>query len=87
MGCPVVSTGIGVEGLPVERDQHYVEANSASDMAAAVLSLLGNPTLRNQLALNARRFIEDNISWRHAAQMFEKTCVGALERSLATKVQ
>ena len=87
MGCPVVSTRIGVEGLPVERDQHYVEADSAGDMAAAVLSLLGKPTWRNQLALNARRFIEDNISWRHAAQMFEKTCVGVLETSLSTKVQ
>jgi len=40
MGCPVVSTRIGVEGLPVEPDRHFLQADSADAMAAAVLALL-----------------------------------------------
>lgn len=78
MGCPVVSTRIGVEGLPVENGQHYVEADAAADMANAVVSLLGDSLRRRQLSLQARRFVEENMSARRAAQVFEQICLRAL---------
>lgn len=79
MGCPVVSTRIGVEGLPVQNGHHFIEADSAESMAAAVLSLLSDREWRIRLSLTARRFVEENMSSRRAAQIFEQTCLRTLE--------
>jgi glycosyltransferase involved in cell wall biosynthesis len=78
MGCPVVSTRIGVEGLPVERDRHFLEADSADSMAVAILSLLDNHEHRVRLSRQARKFVEENMSARRTAQVFEQICLGAL---------
>jgi glycosyltransferase involved in cell wall biosynthesis len=78
MGCAVVSTGIGVEGLPVEDGRHYIEANTADAMAAAVVSLFDDQERRRQLAQQARKFVEENMSARRAAQVFEQICLHAL---------
>jgi len=85
MGCPVVSTRIGVEGLPVEPERHYLEADSAEAMAAAVLSLLGDPERCARLSRQARAYVEDNMSARRTARAFEEICVRALEA--ASRVQ
>ena len=78
MGCPVVSTRIGVEGLPVEHDRHFLEADSADSMAAAVLSLLDDRERRHRLSEQARRFVEENMSACRAAQAFEQICLRTL---------
>jgi len=78
MGCPVVSTRIGVEGLPVEHDRHFLEADSADAMAAAVLALLDDHERRDRLSRQARRFVEENMSARRAAQAFEEICLRTL---------
>ena len=78
MGCPVVSTRIGVEGLPVERDRHFVEADSAEAMAMAVLSGLDDRELRKRLSQQARHYVEENMSARVASQVFEQICLRAL---------
>jgi glycosyltransferase involved in cell wall biosynthesis len=38
-GRPVVSTSLGVHGLPLRADEHYRRADSAEDFAAAMLDL------------------------------------------------
>jgi glycosyltransferase involved in cell wall biosynthesis len=78
MGCPVVSTRIGVEGLPVEHDRHFLEADSADAMAAAVLALLDDLERRDRLSRQARRLVEENMSARRAAQAFEQICLRTL---------
>ena len=78
MGCPVVSTRIGVEGLPVEHDRPLLEADSADAMVAAVLALLDDQERRDRLSRQARTFVEENMSARRAAQAFEQICLRAL---------
>jgi glycosyltransferase involved in cell wall biosynthesis len=78
MGCPVVSTTIGVEGLPVEHDRHFLEADSAEAMAAAVLALLESAGRRERLSREARRLVEEKMSARFAAQAFEQICLRSL---------
>ena len=75
MGCPVVSTRIGVEGLPVEHDRHFLEADSADGMAAAILSLLDDSERRTRLSQQARRLVEENMSARRVAEVFEQICL------------
>jgi glycosyltransferase involved in cell wall biosynthesis len=79
MGCPVVSTRIGVEGLPVEPDRHFLEADSADTMAAAILSLLDDSERRKRLSQQARRLVEENMCARRAAQVFEQVCLQNLQ--------
>jgi glycosyltransferase involved in cell wall biosynthesis len=78
IGCPVVSTRIGVEGLPVEHDRHFIEADSADTMAAAILALLDDQERRDRLSRHARRFVEENMSMHRAAQAFEQICLRTL---------
>jgi len=85
MGCPVVSTRIGVEGLPVENDRHFLEADSAEDMAAAVLSLLDDRERSTRLSLQARKYVEENMSARRASQVFEQICLRALQPENAAR--
>jgi len=74
MGCPVVSTSIGVEGLPVEPDRHYLRADTAPDFAAALVRLLREASLRERLAREARRYVEGGFSFLRVARIFEEIC-------------
>jgi len=83
MGCPVVSTRIGVEGLPVERDRHYLEADSPGAMAAAVLSLLDDRERSARFSRQARKYVEENMGAGRAARVFEEICLRALQTARA----
>jgi glycosyltransferase involved in cell wall biosynthesis len=80
MGSPVVSTAIGVEGLPVEPGHHYLEANDASAFAEAVIRLLGDHEKRAGISLAARSYVERHCSYSVAARAFESGCELAIER-------
>ncbi len=84
MGSAVVSTAIGVEGLPVEAGRHYLEANDAPAFAGAVVELLEDDQRRDRLSREARSFVEDNFSYTVAAQAFETACNLAMERHAET---
>ncbi|MCC7486337.1 MAG: glycosyltransferase [Burkholderiales bacterium] len=87
MGRAVVSTRLGVEGLPVEPGRHYVQADAADAMAAAIAALLGDGARRAELAAQARRLVEENMSSLRAAKVFEEICLGALESARAKAVK
>lgn len=75
MGLPIVSTALGVEGLPVRKDEHYLEANDARSFADAALRLLDEPATRLALTRNARGYVEANFSHKAAAKAFEQNCL------------
>ena len=79
-GTPVVSTAIGVEGLPVEDGRHYLRAEDPKSFAGAVARLMKDAGLRARIADAARSFVESRFSYRVAAQAFEQACVAAIER-------
>jgi glycosyltransferase involved in cell wall biosynthesis len=74
MGCPVVSTGIGVEGLPVGPGRQFIEADRGADMASAILDLFNDNETRLRLAREARRFVEETVSAASAGRVFEQIC-------------
>jgi glycosyltransferase involved in cell wall biosynthesis len=81
LGCPVVSTRIGVEGLPVQDGSQFMAADRPADMAASILSLLARNDERSQLSAAARRFVEETVSTASAAKVFEQICQHALRRA------
>ena len=78
MGCPMVSTAIGVEGLDVTDGLHYLQRDNATDFANAVVELLGNIERRRELSRQARQCVEQRFGHRVAAQVFEKACLQAM---------
>ena len=80
MGSPVVSTAIGVEGLPVEDGRHYLEADDALAFAGALAELLQDDRRREALSRQARDFVEESYSYTVAAKAFEDACRLAIER-------
>ncbi|MCK6430762.1 MAG: glycosyltransferase [Burkholderiaceae bacterium] len=83
MGRSVVSTSIGVEGLPVTPEREFIRADTAASFANAVLRLLDDSDARRRLATDARTLIERNFSARVAASIFEEACTRAIERASA----
>jgi polysaccharide biosynthesis protein PslH len=77
MGCPVVSTAIGIEGLPVVDGTHYLGADEPEAFANCVLDLLNDGARRNRISKAARDFVAAKFSYLHAARVFEELCLEA----------
>jgi glycosyltransferase involved in cell wall biosynthesis len=82
MGCPVVSTAIGIEGLDVTDGEHFLQRDSAQQQADAVVELLRNAELRRKLSQQARQRVEAKFGHRVAAEVFEQACLAAMRRKL-----
>jgi len=80
MGSPVVSTEIGMEGLPVDSGRHYLEADDPEAFAAAVVGLLLDKPHRESISRVARQLVEEKFSYRNAASDFEKACLLACDK-------
>ncbi|MBX7266541.1 glycosyltransferase [Micromonospora sp. Llam7] len=48
-GCPVVSTAKGIEGIDAEDGVHYLRAETAAEMTAAISRITADHTLRENL--------------------------------------
>lgn len=80
MGSPVVSTSIGVEGLPVVPRRHFVLAEDSETFAGEVVALLQDERRRAAMSRDARNFVEENFSYTVAARAFEEACCLAIAR-------
>jgi glycosyltransferase involved in cell wall biosynthesis len=78
MGKAVVATTIGAEGLPIVDGEHFVAANSPTEIAHAVVSLLRDPARRNALGHAGRKLVEQRHSWERVADEFEHLCKEAI---------
>ena len=62
-GRAVVTTTIGVEGLPARHGENVLIADSARDFADAVSRLLASPSLRLTLGETGRTIFESEFTW------------------------
>lgn len=67
MGCAVVSTTAGAEGVAVQHDEHLLIADSAPDFAAAIERLLGDAALCARLGAAGQAFVREQYDWRGIA--------------------
>ncbi|MCX6890324.1 MAG: glycosyltransferase [Verrucomicrobia bacterium] len=62
-GNPVVSTRKGAEGIEAQDGEHILLADEPATFAQAVMRLLADRTLFNQMRQRARKFVEDRYDW------------------------
>lgn len=79
MGCPVVSTTLGVEGLDVVDEEHLLIRDDPAEFAQAVLSLLDQPELGQAMALAARNLVQTQFGHRAVSAVFEEICLATLQ--------
>jgi glycosyltransferase involved in cell wall biosynthesis len=72
LGTPVVATSKGAEGLAVEPDVHLLLADTPQAYAEAVLRLLRQPELRERLAANAYKLVQEKYNWPTVMPRFLK---------------
>jgi polysaccharide biosynthesis protein PslH len=84
---PVISTTLGAEGLNVEHGRHLLLADRAAAFASAVLSLLDEPALRNNLVEPAYELVKDeydvSAAERQIAEILARLEVRPTSRSSA----
>ena len=75
MACalPVVSTSLGMEGIPAQTGVNCVIADSADIMVSSIDLLLKNKSLHKRIANNARELVEQHFSWSNSTMRLEKT--------------
>lgn len=63
-GTPIVSTTIGAEGIELQHGVHALIADTPEALAAAVVRVLQNPALGEQLRQKGRQWVEEHYNWR-----------------------
>ena len=56
-GVPIVSTSLGAEGLPVINEKHLLIADDADQFAAAIVRLINDRQLAQELARNCQELV------------------------------
>ncbi len=85
MGCPVVSTALGVEGLAVTDGADYLAADTARAFAGAMLGLLDDAGRRTAIGATARELVVQRFSWAQVTRRFEAICAGTtVDHGVAT---
>jgi len=81
LGCPVVSTTPGAEGIDVADDTHILLADTPTAFADAVVRLLKERELRERLRRRARELVEKTYDWNVIGDRMN----AAVERLLARR--
>jgi len=61
MGKPIISTGIGCEGIDARDGEEILLADDPSGFISAIRKLIENPQFQGKIAINARKFIKEKF--------------------------
>ena len=81
-GLPVVSTAVGAEGLSLQPNENYTQAE-IDQMADALIQSIRNPSIMQAMAAHGRRRVLDIYDWSVLAGKLES----AWERSLQNQTK
>ena len=74
MEKPIVSTTVGVAGLPVRDGEHLLIADTPEQFASAVTRLLNDPGFGRELGWRAASLVRSEFGWPRVAARFAETC-------------
>jgi len=81
MKVPVVSTGLGCEGLDVIPEENILVGDSPAEFASQVVRLLQHKGLRCRIALAGRAHVEKNHDWKMVGKRLQGIYRQVLEES------
>lgn len=79
-GTPVVATPYGIGSLPVKSGEHLLVATEAQEFAQAVIRLLQEPVLSQELVANARQLVEQQFTWQQSVEQLETLYQAAIHQ-------
>jgi len=71
-GVPIVTSQIGIEGIEAVNNQEVLVGRNWREMAEKTISLLKNKKVYDQLALNARKLVEEKYSYKSIADLLSR---------------
>ena len=71
MGVPVVTSGAAAGGVDAQAEDHFLVADSAQDIAQAVLRIVENPDERRRLAVVGRERMLSHHAWPRSMQRLD----------------
>ena len=83
----IVSTSIGAEGLPVVDGREIVLADTPESFAKAVIKLIRDENLANQIGQRAAERVRSEFGWDKVADDFAAICERAISHKEAQKAQ
>ena len=69
---PVLTTGMGAEGLPVKHREHILIANEQYTLTEQTIKLLSDKKLRDRISENARLLVQKEFDWRKISEKLDK---------------
>lgn len=69
-GIPLISTPMGVRGLGLINNKHFVSAEE-ENFAAKLNDLVQNNTLRKKLSTDGKSYVDRNYSWKDIVKNFK----------------
>jgi polysaccharide biosynthesis protein PslH len=78
-GTPLVSTGQGVEGLPVRNGEEALLADDAREFADAAVLLAGDARLQQRLRDGGLALVAQGYSWENYAKIVEEAMEAAVK--------
>ena len=82
IGTPVVSTTKGAEGLGSISGEHLLIADTPNAFAIQVSRLLRDKSLRDQLSMNGKEFVNGRYNWEAAMPRFLRVVENTVRQSL-----
>lgn len=84
-GTAMVATRLACGDLPVEDGKHLLIADGAPTFAESVIRLLRNPELRESLAQEARKLVEEHYDWEIVYRSMEEVLRGAARMEVSAE--
>jgi glycosyltransferase involved in cell wall biosynthesis len=87
LGKPIVTTGVGAEGLELKHEENCFIADSAKDLANACVKLLNNEKERKRLGMSAQRLATETYSQERVNRLVFQAVTQILEESRLAKAK
>lgn len=79
-GIPVISNGIGIEGINIQNRKEYIYAETAVEFADAIKSIYKDKDLAYKLSQNAKKMILANYNEQKSTEKFITLCKELIQK-------
>ena len=78
-GCPVVTTPIGIQGIPATHGEDVLIGSTTDELIKHTIELFNNPELYNKISKNCRSLIERTHSWEIVFESLDNILIELFE--------